>query len=146
MQNITENTETFELETVDAIAYFENDEDIVICEGDRVIIELNHELRSATYIVVPENCCESNFEPTEDDYDGVILFLIEHDYKSEAVIAARKDQLGLYTPTFGDQEATDILELDELSDECLKGNFGYTEAAISNLRDNAEYIRQQRAA
>jgi hypothetical protein len=137
--------ETFELETIDARAYFANDDDIVIEEGDRVIIELNHELQSATYIIVPENSCKENFVPEEDDYDGVVLFLIEHDYKSDALIAARKSQLGMYTQTFGDQEANDILELDSYSDECLNGNFGYSQAGIENLRSNATYIRQQRA-
>lgn len=29
----------------------------------------------------------------------------------------------------------DILELDELSDDCLKANFGYTVAGIENLRE-----------
>lgn len=149
MQNTTENgknsVETFELETIDAFAYFENDDDIKICGSDRVIIELNHELQSATYMIVHEGENESNYRPEEDDYDGVINFLIEHDYKSEAVTAAREAQLGLYTPTLGDQEDNDILELDELSDDCLKANFGYTEASIQNLRDNAEYIRKQRA-
>ncbi|MFA5377753.1 MAG: hypothetical protein WC455_18530 [Dehalococcoidia bacterium] len=38
---------------------------------------------------------------------------------------------------------TDILELDELSDACLKTNFGYTDAGIENLRDQAKEIRKE---
>jgi hypothetical protein len=37
----------------------------------------------------------------------------------------------------------DILELDELSDDCLKANFGYTDAGIENLRDQAKEIRKE---
>ena len=37
----------------------------------------------------------------------------------------------------------DILELDELSDDCLKANFGYTDAGIENLRDRAKEIRKE---
>ena len=37
----------------------------------------------------------------------------------------------------------DILELDELSDECLKANFGYTDAGIENLREQAETVRKE---
>ncbi len=37
----------------------------------------------------------------------------------------------------------DILELDELSDDCLKANFGYTDAEIENLRDQAKEIRKE---
>ena len=37
----------------------------------------------------------------------------------------------------------DILELDELSDACLKANFGYTDAGIENLRDQAKEIRKE---
>lgn len=40
----------------------------------------------------------------------------------------------------------DILELDELSDACLKTNFGYTDAGIENLRDQAEQIRKEEVA
>lgn len=46
-----------------------------------------------------------------------------------------------FTPRFGDQERKDILELDELSDVSLKANFGYTDAGIENLRQNAKDIR-----
>jgi hypothetical protein len=37
----------------------------------------------------------------------------------------------------------DILELDELSDACLKGNFGYTDAGIENLREQANEVRKE---
>lgn len=37
----------------------------------------------------------------------------------------------------------DIIELDELSDACLKVNFGYTDAGIENLRDQAKEIRKE---
>jgi hypothetical protein len=37
----------------------------------------------------------------------------------------------------------DILELDELSDACLKANFGYTVAGIENLRDQANEVRKE---
>jgi hypothetical protein len=37
----------------------------------------------------------------------------------------------------------DVLELDELSDDCLKANFGYTAAGIENLRDQAKMIRAE---
>ena len=37
----------------------------------------------------------------------------------------------------------DILELDELSNDCLKANFGYTKAGIENLRDQANEIRKE---
>ena len=47
------------------------------------------------------------------------------------------------TMIFGDQERKDILELDALSDDALKYNFGYGEAGIKNLRDNAEEIRNE---
>lgn len=36
----------------------------------------------------------------------------------------------------------DLLELDDLSDACLKANFGYTDAGIENLRQNAKDIRE----
>ena len=39
----------------------------------------------------------------------------------------------------------DILELDELTDDCLKANFGYTVAGIENLRDQAKEIRKEEA-
>jgi hypothetical protein len=48
-----------------------------------------------------------------------------------------------FTPVFGDQERKDILELDELSDAVLKANFGYTDAGIETLRDNAKFIREE---
>ncbi len=37
----------------------------------------------------------------------------------------------------------DIIELDELSNDCLKANFGYTKAGIENLRDQANEIRKE---
>ena len=37
----------------------------------------------------------------------------------------------------------DILELDELSDDCLKVNFGYIDAGIENLRDQVKEIRKE---
>jgi hypothetical protein len=39
----------------------------------------------------------------------------------------------------------DIIELDELSDDCLKANFGYTNAGIENLRDQANEVRKEEA-
>ena len=39
----------------------------------------------------------------------------------------------------------DILELDELSDDCLKANFGYSNAGIENLRDQANEVRKEEA-
>ena len=44
---------------------------------------------------------------------------------------------------FGDQERKDILELDELGDDVLKCNFGYGNAGIENLRENAREIRRE---
>ena len=40
----------------------------------------------------------------------------------------------------------DILELDELPDDYLKANFGYTDAGIENLRDQAKQIRKEEVA
>ena len=37
----------------------------------------------------------------------------------------------------------DIIELDELSNDCLKANFGYTKAGIENLHDQANEIRKE---
>ena len=37
----------------------------------------------------------------------------------------------------------DIIELDELTDDCLKANFGYTDAGIENLRDQANGVRKE---
>ena len=39
----------------------------------------------------------------------------------------------------------DIIELDELSDDCLKANFDYTVAGIENLRDQANEVRKEEA-
>lgn len=39
----------------------------------------------------------------------------------------------------------DIIELDELSNDCLKANFGYTVAGIENLRDQANEVRKEEA-
>ena len=47
-----------------------------------------------------------------------------------------------FTATLGDHERKDILELDELSDAALKANFGYSDAGIENLRQNAKDIRE----
>jgi len=43
----------------------------------------------------------------------------------------------------GDQEKKDILEMDALSDEALKANFGYGDAGIDNLRRDARQIRKE---
>ena len=40
----------------------------------------------------------------------------------------------------------DILELDELSNDCLKANFGYTVAGIENLREQADEVRKEEVA
>lgn len=48
-----------------------------------------------------------------------------------------------FTPVLGDQERKDILGLDELPDSILKANFGYTDAGIENLRQNAKDIREE---
>jgi hypothetical protein len=135
-------TETFELEGNDARTYFENDDDIVIQKGDRVIIELDHEKEVATWMIVPEGENPSNFVPMDDDHEGVVLWLYEHDYHSEAIVATRKSQVGMPTFVGGDQERKDILELDEMPDSILKTNFGYTDAGIENLRKNAKAIRE----
>jgi len=37
----------------------------------------------------------------------------------------------------------DISELDELSYDCLKANFGDTDAGIENLRDQANEVRKE---
>jgi len=37
----------------------------------------------------------------------------------------------------------DIIELDELSNDCLKANFGYTKAGIENPRDQANEVRTE---
>jgi len=47
------------------------------------------------------------------------------------------------TMMFGDQERKDILELDALSDDALKYNFGYGAAGIENLREDAKEIRKE---
>ena len=39
----------------------------------------------------------------------------------------------------------DIIELDELSNDCLKANFGYTVAGIENLREQADEVRKEEA-
>lgn len=135
-------TETFELTGNDARNYFETDDDIVIQKGDKVIIELDHRKEVATWMIVPEGENPSNYVPTDDDYAGVVLWLYEHDYHSDAVVAARKSQVGMPRFVGGDQERKDILELDELSDAALKANFGYTDAGIENLRQNAKDIRE----
>lgn len=88
-------TEKFELEGIDKQAYFEHDDEIVIGKGDRVIIELDHDKQSATWTIVPEGENEANYTSTDDNYDGVILWLIEHDYKSSDVTTVRKSQLGM---------------------------------------------------
>ena len=90
-------TETFELTGKDARDYFENDPENQdqLEKGDRVIVTLYHERKAATWMVVPEGENPGNFVSEEDDYEGVVLFLAEHDFTSEDLVAARKAQLGL---------------------------------------------------
>lgn len=87
-----QTTETFNLEGNDRKAYFEHDDDICILKGDQVIITLHHDKEAATYQIVPEGENVGNFPTEEDDYSGVIAWLIEHDYTSDELIAARKAQ------------------------------------------------------
>lgn len=89
--------ETFELTGKDARDYFENDPENQdqLEKGDRVIVTLHHNKKAATWMVVPEGENHSNYVPEEDDYDGVVLFLVEHDYTSDGITAARKAQLGI---------------------------------------------------
>lgn len=90
-------TETFELTWKDARDYFENDPENQdqLGKGDRVIVTLHHEKEDATWMVVPEGENPGNFVSGEDDYEGAVLFLVEHDFMSEDLVAARKAQLGL---------------------------------------------------
>jgi hypothetical protein len=90
-------TETFELTGKDVRDYFENDPENQdqLEKGDRVIVTLYHERKAATWMVVPEGENPGNFVSEEDDYEGVVLFLVEHDFTSEDLVAARKAQLGL---------------------------------------------------
>jgi hypothetical protein len=37
----------------------------------------------------------------------------------------------------------DLLELDELSNDCLKATFGYTDAGIETLRAEAKQAREE---
>ena len=83
------------MEGNDRKAYFEHDDDITIEEGDRVVITLYHDKEAATYQIVPEGENASNFPTEEDDYTGVVAWLIENDYTSDELIAARKAQLGI---------------------------------------------------
>ena len=46
------------------------------------------------------------------------------------------------TYVLGNQERQDIIELDMLSDDALKYNFGYTNAGIENLREQAKELRE----
>lgn len=39
-----------------------------------------------------------------------------------------------------DQEQKDILELNELSDQCLKGNFGFSNERIREIRETARTL------
>lgn len=89
--------ETFELTGKDARDYFELDPENQdqLEKGDRVVVTLHHDKKAATWMVVPEDEKTSNFVTEEDDYDGVVLFLVEHDYVSDGLTAARKAQLGL---------------------------------------------------
>jgi len=89
------STEIFELEGNDRKAYFEHDEDVWIESGDEVVITLYHDIEAATYQIVPEGENAANFPTEEDDYAGVVAWLIEHDYTSKELIAARKGQLGI---------------------------------------------------
>lgn len=85
----------FELVGNDKKAYFENDDEVEVQSTDRVLVTLDYAKKAATWIVVPEGENPSNCVPQEDDYDGVINWLIEHDYDSPELIQARRDQLGL---------------------------------------------------
>jgi hypothetical protein len=89
--------ETFELTGKDARDYFENDPENQdqLGKGDRVIVELYHEKKAATWMVVPEDENPSNYVSEEDDYNGVVAWLVEHDFTSDGLTAARKAQLGL---------------------------------------------------
>lgn len=138
-------TEKFELVGKDARDYFATDADVNPQKGDSVIIELDHERKTATWMIVPEGKNAGNYVPTDDDYDGVVAWLNEHDYRSEDIEAARRSQIGLCAIVGGDRERKDILELDELSDDALKANFGYTDAGIENLRDQANEVRKEEA-
>lgn len=88
-------TEKFELEGNDRQAYFEHDDEIVVGKGDRVVIELDHEKESAAWMIVPDGQNEAIYVPTDDDYDGVVAWLNEHDYRSDAIVARRKSQVGM---------------------------------------------------
>jgi hypothetical protein len=89
------NNEVFELEGPDRHEYFKHDDDIVIRSGDHVIIELLHDREAATWMIVPAGENPANYVAQEDDYDGVVAWLNEHDYRSEAITARRNAQLGL---------------------------------------------------
>lgn len=89
--------ETFELTGKDARDYFENDPENQdqLEKGCRVIVALYHEKQAATWMVVPGGENPSNYGPEEDDYDGVVAWLVEHDFTSDGIVAARKAQLGI---------------------------------------------------
>lgn len=87
--------ETIRLTGNDAVEYFELDPDIELNEGDRVYVELDHSKRVATWMVVPEGENPANYVPQEDDYGAVVAWLIEHDYDSPSLRAARRAQLGI---------------------------------------------------
>ena len=86
--------EKIQLKPHEGSEYFSLDPDIVLEKGDRVIIEIDHEKRSATWMIVPEGENPGNFVPEDDDYDRVIMFLYERDYHTPDIIAARKSQVG----------------------------------------------------
>lgn len=88
-------TETFKLFGNDAKKYVELDPDIELQDGDRVYVELDHVKRVATWMVVPEGENPANYVPQEDDYGAVVAWLIEHDYDSPSLRAARRAQLGI---------------------------------------------------
>lgn len=93
--NESRTVETFELCGNDKNEYFDEDDDIKIQYTDRVLVTLNYTKKVATWLLVPDGENPSNYVPTEDDYDGVINWLVEHGYSSEELIQARRNQLGL---------------------------------------------------
>jgi hypothetical protein len=87
----------FELCGKDARDYFYNDPENQdqLDKGGRVVVTLYHEKQAATWMVVPEGENPADFVSEEDDYEAVVAWLIEHDYVSPSLTAARKSQLGL---------------------------------------------------
>jgi hypothetical protein len=87
--------ETIRLTGNDAKGYFELDPDVELNDGDRVFVELDHTKKFVTWMIVPEGENPSNYVPQEDDYGAVVAWLIEHDYDSPSLRAARRAQLGI---------------------------------------------------